>query len=111
MTWHVIRVRSKDAQKQLARTSLNRLMPPYPVAFSLLIHLIHCSLRSGFRFALVRASRVWFLRERAGSILVTISLAGLYFTLNGSRILDLALNGSSRSPHIFSALAGSLFAG
>ena len=23
MTWHVIRVRSKDAQKQLARTSLN----------------------------------------------------------------------------------------
>ena len=25
MTWHVIRVRSKDAQKQLARTSLTRL--------------------------------------------------------------------------------------
>ena len=23
MTWHVIRVRSKDAQKQLARTSLS----------------------------------------------------------------------------------------
>ena len=23
MTWHMIRVRSKDAQKQLARTSLN----------------------------------------------------------------------------------------
>ena len=26
MTWHVIRVRSKDAQKQLARTSLSHLM-------------------------------------------------------------------------------------
>ena len=26
MTWHVIRVRSKDAQKQLARTSLSKLL-------------------------------------------------------------------------------------
>ena len=35
MAWHVIRVRSKDAQKQLARTSLNansRLFPRLPFA-------------------------------------------------------------------------------
>ena len=74
MTWHVIRVRSKDAQKQLARTSLNK-GEPFISYFSLRWEI------SSFTLSLDEIPQFW--KKQNIKTLVAVFLWAL--ALNASR--------------------------